>query len=585
VVDRPPLIEEGLPMEELTFGDPDDWHMSNGTTSPPSGFGPATLDLTDDLGAPASGAGSEPVPRRIGFATFVVTEADRLLASAVLLTGERERAEELLRSALAAAAVAWEHSRREPVADVVGAMARECLGSVWWPKRFMDAAPLPGEIGAGLARLSGRQRVAVVLRYHQHLTEEEAAAAIGAPAGNVRSWLSQALDALGIDTRLDLRPEAGPGLSRSGLSTELAALATGVLGKRLDPEAAFDEALRLDARLSAVNSRLPALRRNARRRRTGTGIAIAVASVAVIAAGLALAGPVPDPILDDSAEAGAAAVPPVGSLVAGSERFERNQPEDPTRFRFRDHLAGDPLIASQVADRGRNDLTLHFTPESANLVFSQFCHSWHENGPWLTITLNGRNVSLEPCSAESRANAEASSRGSYVQAVGLNNWAGFGVRPGRESVLRLQLTSPEGRPLAGNVVIDPVRLGIAVYELSGPRVVSDGVVIKRQADVGQSYILGGYRTAKITKTKRTLVMTVPAGERPALLLAGIPDVPSQSLDRIRVTVNGTQVLAASNVGMFTFPLEAVGQQTVSIQARPEDAGVLVLAWYELSSKP
>src|SRR5688500_2735122 len=102
-------------MEELTSGDPGDGSGAPAVASPRTAGGsgpPVTLDPTDDSFAPRPGPGvaaapDGPVlsaarsgvpatPPRIRFTTFVVQDADRVLGAAYLLTGSRERAEELL---------------------------------------------------------------------------------------------------------------------------------------------------------------------------------------------------------------------------------------------------------------------------------------------------------------------------------------------------------------------------------------------------------------------------------------------------------------------------------------------------------
>ncbi|HST85016.1 MAG TPA: sigma factor-like helix-turn-helix DNA-binding protein [Kineosporiaceae bacterium] len=283
-------------MEELIYGyrdadcpqpvdSPDSaWCDRYSPKSTPRAGPIVTLDLTEDVIAIRPGGDARsvspsgrsvpaatPAPPRIKFTTFVLGPAERLLGTAFLLTGDWERAEALLRNALADAGVSWAHRHREPEAEVLRALVRRSTGPLWWWERPIDAAPLPGAVGAGLALLGSRQRVAVVLRYHQRLTEEETAAALGAPAGNVRSWISRGLDRLGIDTRLDLRPEAGPGLSRGGLSQELAALA-----------AAPHQAVAAEARLADVRDRLPGLRRHEHRRRVAAGTGAVATSVALI---------------------------------------------------------------------------------------------------------------------------------------------------------------------------------------------------------------------------------------------------------------------------------------------------------------
>jgi RNA polymerase sigma factor (sigma-70 family) len=54
-------------------------------------------------------------------------------------------------------------------------------------------------IRAELARLPRRQRAVLVLRYYEHLTDNEIADVMGCPAGTVRSLASRALAALRVD--------------------------------------------------------------------------------------------------------------------------------------------------------------------------------------------------------------------------------------------------------------------------------------------------------------------------------------------------------------------------------------------------
>ena len=274
----------GLPGPVATLDLTTATDLTAGRSGVGAGSGGAVADLDDPGALGGGGAGEWEPPPRMKFASFVVTEADRLLGTAYLLTGDQEQAEELVRAALADAAVGWAGRHTNPTADVLHQMARRCVGPIWWWQRpnttpapiTDDADPTLERIGNGLTQLCSQHRVALVLRYHQHCTDEETAAALGAPVGNVRTWLSRALDRLGIDTRLDLRPDAGPGLSRGGLSTTLAALASTASGAPMaalgsasspgasEPTAAegddlgstatrvpdLADALRLDARLS-----------------------------------------------------------------------------------------------------------------------------------------------------------------------------------------------------------------------------------------------------------------------------------------------------------------------------------------------
>jgi hypothetical protein len=624
-------------MEELTSGDPDDWLASPTVPPAPARAGPvATLDLGDNPAGPGSAAGggrpadgpatADPEapfgrlggltggpsadaalrPPRVRFATFVVTASDRLLGPAYLLTGDRDRAEHLLRAALAGAAVSWSRSRRDPVADVLRVLVREYLGPFWWWPRPTPAAALPGDVGAGLARLDAARRAAVVLRYHARLTEEQTATALGAPAGNVRSWLSHALDALGIDPRLDLRPQAGPRLSRAGLSAELDALAAAPASADRGPltPAVLEEAVRLEARLAEVRQQLPSRRRRERRRRATAWFAVAAGAVGVLAGALALAGPVPDPVLDARGRSGVDAGLPGDSAIAArstaaAELFDpRNRPPDPNRFVFRPDLVGDPLLVAAVGERGQQQLVLRFTPHTTHLAFSSFCQSSADVPGRLEVSVNGHELTVGQCQADSRANSETEypADAPMIDGPGV---AFLGVRPGHRSELRLRLTSDGGTPLPdAREPVNPVRIGIAVYELTGPRVRSDGMTFKRQVEnAGIRYSLVGYRTTKVTAGRRvpaskqppartsTLSLTVPAGRTSALILVGLPGTRSTNPAPIPMTIDGTEVSIGSYGGTISFTLPGPGRHVVTLRARPDDTGAMVLAWYRAVDDP
>lgn len=132
-----------------------------------------------------------------------------LLRTAVLLTGDRHRAEDLVQEALTQVALRWrrlEHAHPE-------AYARQVIvrGNIsWWRKHrrevvvevydgassaTSDTASAERRIvlDRALAALTPRQRATVVLRYYEDLTERETAEALGVSVGTVKSQAHLAL--------------------------------------------------------------------------------------------------------------------------------------------------------------------------------------------------------------------------------------------------------------------------------------------------------------------------------------------------------------------------------------------------------
>jgi RNA polymerase sigma-70 factor (sigma-E family) len=143
-------------------------------------------------------------------ASFTRWASDRqlaLLRTAVLLTGDHHRAEDLVQDALAKVAARWSRLRDEaPEAYARQVIVRTNIS--WWRKhrRELVEAPADRPVGGGeptadrrmllddaLARLTPRQRSVVVLRYYDDLSERDAADALGISVGTVKSTTYDAL--------------------------------------------------------------------------------------------------------------------------------------------------------------------------------------------------------------------------------------------------------------------------------------------------------------------------------------------------------------------------------------------------------
>lgn len=129
-----------------------------------------------------------------------------LLRAALLMSGDRARAEDLLQEALTEVAVRWRRLRD----GNPDAYARTVIyhGHVsWWRRRrhevltAYDVEPVQQHqpvdrglaIRRALAALTPRQRAVVVLRYFEDLTERDAAEALGVSIGTVKSQTHLAL--------------------------------------------------------------------------------------------------------------------------------------------------------------------------------------------------------------------------------------------------------------------------------------------------------------------------------------------------------------------------------------------------------
>jgi len=150
-----------------------------------------------------------------GFDDFVTARGRTLWRSAWLLTGDRQRAEDLVQTALART---YPHFVRIG-ADSFEAYVRTTMYRTyltWWRRKW--TGELPGEIEAAgasesdpdtrhdvhraLATLPRQQRAVVVLTYFDDLTGQQAAEVLGVSVGTIKSTLSRALAKLRVSPLL-----------------------------------------------------------------------------------------------------------------------------------------------------------------------------------------------------------------------------------------------------------------------------------------------------------------------------------------------------------------------------------------------
>lgn len=132
------------------------------------------------------------------FEAFVAGAAGRLLHLAALLTAEPNdrapRAERLLATALSHTYARWERLRDEdPYAYTRQELASRFALTPWRYRRVR---------GGPLERLTPRERLVLVLRLHEGVSEEQTAAGLGIPVDQVRSLCTRAV------ARLRSHPQA-----------------------------------------------------------------------------------------------------------------------------------------------------------------------------------------------------------------------------------------------------------------------------------------------------------------------------------------------------------------------------------------
>lgn len=144
------------------------------------------------------------------FREFVMARGPTLLRAALLLTGDRTEAEDLLQSALARTYLAWDRIKDRTALDGYVRRAMVNINISWWRRRKLEEYPtdempdtpvadhtgrseLRDALHRLLDRLPARQRAFVVLRYVEDLTETEIAETLGVSVGTVKSTVSRAM--------------------------------------------------------------------------------------------------------------------------------------------------------------------------------------------------------------------------------------------------------------------------------------------------------------------------------------------------------------------------------------------------------
>jgi RNA polymerase sigma-70 factor (sigma-E family) len=160
------------------------------------------------------------------FEEFAAARLPALLRYAMLLSGDREQARDLVQEVLARALVKWGRigALEEPYAYVRRMVTNEFLS--WRRRRRFRTVPLEEATLAGrepvvpdhadraddlralLGGLPAQQRAVLVLRYYEDLGYEEIAAVLGCRVGTARGYASRGLAALRIELKTATNEEA-----------------------------------------------------------------------------------------------------------------------------------------------------------------------------------------------------------------------------------------------------------------------------------------------------------------------------------------------------------------------------------------
>jgi RNA polymerase sigma-70 factor (sigma-E family) len=154
------------------------------------------------------------------FRDYVAARGSALLRTATVLAGDYVEAEDLLQAALAKTYLAWDRINDRAAVDGYVRRAMVNTRISWWRRRKLEIYPtdqlpdlpvddhtaesdLRDALGRALQRLPERQRLAVMMRYYEDMSETEIAEALGVTVGTVKSTVSRAVAKLRDDAELE----------------------------------------------------------------------------------------------------------------------------------------------------------------------------------------------------------------------------------------------------------------------------------------------------------------------------------------------------------------------------------------------
>jgi RNA polymerase sigma-70 factor (sigma-E family) len=158
---------------------------------------------------------------RVTFEEFVASRGRDLWRSAWLLTGDAQKAEDLVQTALMKCWRRWSSIADDGAVEAYVRRTMVTTYTDWWRRKWNSERPtevLPDVVHhdadrgarqdtlAALAALPRGQRAVIVLRFYEDLTEAQTAEALGISVGTVKSQASRALSALRSSKILQEQP-------------------------------------------------------------------------------------------------------------------------------------------------------------------------------------------------------------------------------------------------------------------------------------------------------------------------------------------------------------------------------------------
>lgn len=251
------------------------------------------------------------------------------------------------------------------------------------------------------------------------------------------------------------------------------------------------------------------------------------------------------------------------------------EPDEP--FAWPTEYAGDQLVASTIGDPGQSHVRLRFVPTTTDLQWDSLCTAPFRPTVFSRVSINGHPLGGPSCAVGDRPGGPSAYFGGGGEARNRQGWESLGVRAGEVSVVEVRLA--DGRSLPADA-----RLGVAVWDRSGPRLTSDGVTIQKlREDEEGTYRLVAYRTEPLTATTRELSLTVPEDVDDPVVLSGVHGFYS----KVRQSVTTTTVSGSGRRdgveggGVGGGVIEDIAGETVTLREQRDSVrgGTLIIAIY------
>ena len=147
---------------------------------------------------------SQPRQPDLAFTELYRARYDGLVRLAAVILDDDEVAEEVVQDAFARLHLRWDrvddpasYVRRSVVNACRDVFRRRRVERTFLRRtRPVEGAPEPDYLGDALAQLPARERIALVLRHYEGLSEKQIAEALGCPPGTVKTLLHRGIERL-----------------------------------------------------------------------------------------------------------------------------------------------------------------------------------------------------------------------------------------------------------------------------------------------------------------------------------------------------------------------------------------------------